>query len=67
MGLTLAASRSFDLTDLALSTLALGPVGLGVLAGQRLRDALPSDAFKKLVLGVVLIAGPQLLYRGIFI
>jgi uncharacterized membrane protein YfcA len=66
MGLTLAASRRFDLTDLALSTLALAPVGIGMLAGQKLRDALPADTFKKLVLGIVLLAGVQLLYRGIF-
>jgi uncharacterized membrane protein YfcA len=66
MALALTVSRQFDWTDLALSTLALAPVGLGMVAGQRLRDALPADTFKTLVLAVVLLAGLQMLYRGIF-
>ena len=62
----LTASRFFDWTDLALSTLALAPVGLGMVAGQKLRDALPANTFKTFVLAVVLLAGLQLLFRGIF-
>jgi uncharacterized membrane protein YfcA len=67
MALTLTASQRFDWTDLGLSTLALAPVGFGMVIGQKLRDALPTDTFKQFVLGAVLLAGLQLLYRGIFL
>jgi uncharacterized membrane protein YfcA len=62
----LTSSRQFDWRDVAISTLATAPVVAGMLAGQKLRDAIPADAFKKLVVVTVLLSGAQLVWKGVF-
>jgi uncharacterized membrane protein YfcA len=37
-----------------------------MLVGQKIRDAVPADAFKKLVVLVVLLSGAQLVWKGVF-
>jgi uncharacterized membrane protein YfcA len=37
-----------------------------MLVGQKLRDAVPADAFKKLIVVVVLLSGAQLVWKGMF-
>jgi len=37
-----------------------------MLVGQKLRDAIPADAFKKLVVVTVLLSGAQLVWKGVF-
>jgi uncharacterized membrane protein YfcA len=66
MAAIFASSRKFDGTDLVISTVALAPVGLGMYFGRKLREAIPADAFRKVVLIVVLVSGLQLVYRGLF-
>jgi uncharacterized membrane protein YfcA len=60
----LAASQKFDWDDVLISTLATAPVVAGMLVGQKLRDAVPADAFKKLVVLVVLLSGAHLVWKG---
>ncbi len=62
----LAASRTFDWHDALISALSTAPVVAGMLVGQKLRDAVPADAFKKLVVLVVLMSGAQLVWEGMF-
>ncbi len=62
----LTSSRQFDWRDVVISTLATAPVVAGMLAGQKLRDAIPAAAFKKLVVLTVLLSGAQLVWRGVF-
>ena len=61
----LTASQRFDGRDVLISTLATAPVVAGMLAGQRLRDAVPADAFRTLVVAVVLLSGAQLVWEGV--
>jgi uncharacterized membrane protein YfcA len=62
----LTSSRQFDWRDILISTLATAPVVAGMLVGQKLRDAVPADAFKKLIVVVVLLSGAQLVWKGMF-
>jgi uncharacterized membrane protein YfcA len=62
----LTSSHKFDWRDVVISTLATAPVVAGMLAGQKVRDAIPADAFKKLVVLTVLLAGAQLVWKGVF-
>ena len=66
MALILASTRNFDPKDVVISTVALVPVSLGMYFGQKLRDKIPAEAFKRLVLLVVLVSGLQLLQKGVF-
>ena len=63
---TLTSSQKFDWRDVLISSLATAPVVAGMLIGQKLRDAVPADAFKKLVVLVVLLSGAQLVWNGVF-
>jgi uncharacterized membrane protein YfcA len=45
----MTSSRQFDWHDVLISTLATAPVVAGMFVGQKLRDAVPADAFKKLL------------------
>ena len=60
----LASSHRFDWRDVLVATLATAPVVAGTLVGQKLRDAVPADTFKKLVVLMVLVSGAQLLWNG---
>ena len=62
----LTSSRQFDWRDVVISTLATAPVVVGMLVGQKLRDAIPADVFKKLVVLMVLLSGAQLVWKGVF-
>jgi uncharacterized membrane protein YfcA len=60
----LTASQKFDWRDVLIATLATLPVAAGMLAGQKLRDAVPADAFRTLVVLVVLLSSTQLVWEG---
>jgi uncharacterized membrane protein YfcA len=60
------SSRQFEWHDVLISTLATAPVVVGMLAGQKLRDAIPAGAFEKLVVLTVLLSGAQLVWKGVF-
>ena len=62
----LTLSGQFDWQDVVISTLATAPVVVGMLIGQKVRDAIPADAFKKLVVLTVLLSGAQLVWKGVF-
>jgi uncharacterized membrane protein YfcA len=62
----LTASQRFDWRDVLISTLATAPVVAGMLVGRKLRDAVPADAFRTLVILVVLLSGAQLIWEGVF-
>jgi hypothetical protein len=62
----LTSSRQFDWHDVLISTLATAPVVVGMLVGQKVSDAIPADAFKKLVVVAVLLSGAQLVWKGMF-
>ncbi len=62
----LTSSRQFDWRDVLISTLATVPVVAGMLVGQKVRDAVPADAFKTLVVLVVLLSGAQLVWKSMF-
>ena len=53
----LTSSHRFDWRDVLISTLATVPVVAGTLVGQKVRDAVPAAAFKKLVVLIVLRTG----------
>jgi uncharacterized protein len=52
--------------DVSVSTAALLPVVIGMYAGQRMRDKIAPETFKKLVLIAVIAAGAELLRHGVF-
>jgi uncharacterized membrane protein YfcA len=62
----LISNPRFDWHDVLISTLATAPVVAGTLIGQRVRDVVPANAFKKLVVLVVLLSGAQLVWSGMF-
>jgi uncharacterized membrane protein YfcA len=63
---TLASSQRFDVRDLAISAGAVAPVAVGMVIGQRFRDAVPALMFRRLVLIVVLASGIELVRKAIF-
>ncbi|MGB7455809.1 MAG: hypothetical protein WBM51_09005, partial [Pseudolabrys sp.] len=60
----LTASRQFNWLDVLVSTAATLPVVLGMYVGQRMRDKIAPETFKKLVLIAVIAAGADLLRHG---
>jgi uncharacterized membrane protein YfcA len=60
----LASSHRFEWRDVLISTLATAPVVAGTLVGQKVRDIVPADAFKKLVVLMVLLSGAQLVWSA---
>ena len=62
----LTSSHRFDWHDVLISTFATAPVVVGALVGRKVRDAVPADAFKKLVVLMVLLSGAQLVWNGMF-
>jgi uncharacterized membrane protein YfcA len=66
LAVALTSSRRFDWRDVLISTLATAPVVAGMLAGQKVRDAVPAEVFKKLVVFAVLVSGAQLVWNGLF-
>jgi uncharacterized protein len=66
LAILLAASPQFNWLDVSVSTAAMLPVVLGMYAGQRVRDKIAAETFKKLVLIAVVVAGADLLRHGFF-
>ena len=66
LAILLTASRAFSWLDVSVSTAATLPVGLGMYAGQHVRDRIAPETFKKLVLIAVIAAGAELLRHGFF-
>ena len=66
LAILLTASRQFNWLDVAVSTAAMVPVGLGMSIGQHLRDKISPEIFQTLVLIAVIAAGADLLRHGFF-
>lgn len=66
LAILLASSREFSWLDVSVSTAALLPVVFGMYVGQRMRDKIAPETFKKLVLIAVIAAGADLLRHGFF-
>jgi uncharacterized protein len=64
LALLLTASREFNWRDVSVSAAAMLPVGLGMFAGQHMRDRIAPQTFEKLVLFAVIGAGAELLRHG---
>src|SRR5258706_6819860 len=65
LAIFLASSRTFSWVDVAISTGALIPVAIGMLLGQKLRERVPADVFKKAVLVIVLLSGMGLVFKSL--
>jgi uncharacterized protein len=66
LALLLTASREFNWRDVSVSAAAMLPVGLGMFAGQHIRDKIAPQTFEKPVLFAVIAAGADLLRHGFF-
>lgn len=66
LAIFLAVSSQFSWLDVSVSTAATLPVVLGMYAGQRMRDRIAPETFRKLVLIAVIAAGAELLRHGFF-
>ena len=66
LAIFLTASREFSWIDVSISTAATLPVVLGMYAGQRMRDQIAPETFRKLVLIAVIASGAELLRHGFF-
>lgn len=66
LAVVLAGTGSFHWQDALVSACALAPVAFGMYAGQKLRDRIAPDLFKKLVLLAVLVSGAELVRRALF-
>jgi uncharacterized protein len=66
LAILLTASRQFSWLDVSVSTAAMLPVALGMYVGQHMRDKIPPETFKRLVLIAVIAAGAELLRHGFF-
>jgi uncharacterized membrane protein YfcA len=64
LAILLTASDQFSWLDVAVSTVALLPVLLGMSIGQQMRDRIAPETFKRLVLIAVIAAGAELLRHG---
>lgn len=62
---TLAARGVLGAEELLASAVFILPVMLGVLAGQRLRALVPQQAFRRVLLAVLLLMGLSLIRRGL--
>lgn len=60
----LAQLRLVTVEALVISALGLAPAAAGIALGGRLRARLPEDAFRKAVLGVLIVLGLALLARS---
>ncbi len=62
----LAGTGGFDWRDALVSAAALIPVAAGMYAGQKLRNKIAPETFKRLVLLAVLASGAELVRRAFF-
>lgn len=61
----LAGTGGFDWRDALISVAALAPIALGMHVGQKLRDRIKPETFKRLVLVAVLVSGLELVRRAV--
>ncbi len=66
IGVAMGGLGHFHWADLAISTLASVPVLLGMRIGRPLRGRLPLGLFRKVILGVVMISGINLVGKSEF-
>ena len=66
LAVLLTASHAFSWLDVLVSTAAMVPVVLGMQVGQRMRDKIAPETFKRLVLIAVIAAGAELVRHGLF-
>ena len=66
LAVLLTASRQFNWLDVSVSAAAMFPVGLGMVAGQHMRDKIAPETFRKLALIAVIAAGAELVRHGFF-
>jgi uncharacterized membrane protein YfcA len=64
LAILLTASRQFSWLDVCVSTAAMLPVAFGMYVGQRMRDKITPETFRRLVLIAVIAAGAELLRHG---
>lgn len=65
LGLSLGAQGQFTHETMALSLWALAPLMLGLAAGQRIRDRVEHETFRRLVLVMLVATGVSLIRRGL--
>lgn len=65
LAFVLAGTGSFNWWDVLISAAALAPVALGMYVGQKLRDRIAPETFKRLVLVAVLASGLELVRRAV--
>lgn len=65
LGLTLNAQGLFTQENVALSLWALAPLMFGLAVGQRIRDRVSQETFRKLVLLMLAGSGVSLIHRGL--
>jgi uncharacterized membrane protein YfcA len=65
LAIFLASSSMFNGADLVISTSALIPVAIGMFIGQKLRELVPADVFKRAVLVIVLLSGLGLIFKAL--
>jgi uncharacterized protein len=66
LAILLTASSTFSWLDVSISTAATLPVVLGMYLGQRMRDRIAPETFRKLVVMAVIAAGAELVRHGFF-
>lgn len=66
LAIALAGTGGFDWRDALVSAAALIPIAIGMYAGQKLRDRIAPETFKRLVLLAVLASGAELVRRAAF-
>ncbi len=64
LAVALSGNRAIVWQDVVISAIAMLPVGLGMLFGQRLRDRLQPETFRRFVLIAILAGGIDLLRRS---
>ena len=66
LAILLTASPQFSWLDVSVSMVAMVPIVLGMVIGQRMRDKIAPETFKTLVLIAVIAAGAELLRHSFF-
>jgi uncharacterized membrane protein YfcA len=66
LAIGLAGTGGFDWRDALVSAAALIPVAIGMYLGQKVRDRIAPETFKRLVLLAVLVSGFELVRRAAF-
>jgi len=65
LGMTLLGHGSYEAELLLVSTLAVVPGVLGMLAGQRVRGRLSEKTFRRVLMLGLLLVGSHLVWKGL--